>query len=321
LFFDKGISYRVDLPDPAPSAGEALIKILFAGICQTDIEILKGYLNYRGIPGHEFVGEVLSPGPLQGKRVVGEINCSCGSCSLCQAGLSNHCSARTVLGIKGRNGCFADRIVLPSSNLHAVPQGLTDEEALFAEPLAAAFQIPKQIPLSGREHAIVLGDGRLGLLVAQVLRSRCRELLLVGRNPGKLKKAQELGLHAVDGRSEDYSGKADLVVDATGSPEALCEALQWVRPQGAVVLKTTVEKNYSIDMAPVVIKEITIVGSRCGPFPEALEALAKGEVKVAPLLSATYPLSQWKEAFRRATDGESLKVALSIGTSINRKNE
>lgn len=312
LFFDRGIFFRADLPKPVLRDGETLIRILAAGICQTDLEILKGYMGFRGIPGHEFVGEVVSPGPLWQKRVVGEINCPCGTCALCASGLGNHCPQRTVLGIAGRDGCFSEYTALPSKNLYPLPEGLSEEKALFAEPLAAALQITRQVCLSGREKGVVLGDGRLGMLAAQVLKRRCGELFMVGRYREKLGVARKLGIPVAGKKEKRLKGQADLVVDATGSRSGLKKALEWVRPRGTIVLKTTVAGKHTIDLSPVVIHEISVKGSRCGPFPEALDALAKDEVRVAPLISASFPLSRWMEAFRLATSGKALKVVLRM---------
>src|SRR5436853_1764968 len=274
-------------PDPQPGAGEALVRVHLAGICRTDLEITRGYLGFRGTPGHEWVGHVLAAddSALVGTRVVGEINLACGVCPSCRAGLGRHCPDRRVLGILGADGAFAELIAVPAANLHPVPETLIDREAVFTEPLAAAFEILDQLPSLVGARAVVLGDGKLGLLVAQVLAGAGAEVVLAGRHEAKLARPRALGI-----RTTDPEPGADLVVEATGSPEGLVRALALVRPRGTVVLKTTVASEHRLDRAAAVINEVTIVGSRCGRFAPALTALAEGRVAVAPLIDAVYPL-------------------------------
>src|SRR5436309_1954275 len=226
-----------DAPDPRPGAGEALVRVHLAGICRTDLEITRGYLGFRGTPGHEWVGHVLAADDpaLVGRRVVGEINLGCGVCRSCRAGLGRHCPTRRVLGILGADGAFAELIAVPAANLHPVPETIADREAVFTEPLAAAFEILDQMPSLAGAHAVVLGDGKLGLLVAQVLAGAGAEVVLAGRHETKLARARALGI-----RTGPPPPGADLVVDASGAPDGLALALALVRPRGTVVLKTTV---------------------------------------------------------------------------------
>ncbi|HLY36959.1 MAG TPA: alcohol dehydrogenase catalytic domain-containing protein, partial [Candidatus Binatia bacterium] len=275
-----------DVREPVPAAGEALVRVRLAGICRTDLEITRGYLAFRGTPGHEWVGEVVAADPTwQGARVVGEINLGCGTCPACVSGLARHCPHRRVTGIVGADGALADCLVLPVANLHRVPDAVADRDAVFTEPLAAAFEILDQLPTLASRRAIVLGDGKLGLLVAQVLAGAGANVQLAGRHEAKLARARALGI-----RTGDPEPGADLVVDASGSPDGLVRALALVRPRGTVVLKTTVAAEHRLDLAPAVINEVTLVGSRCGRFAPALLALAEGRVAVAPLIDAVYPL-------------------------------
>jgi threonine dehydrogenase-like Zn-dependent dehydrogenase len=301
-----------DVPEPVPGPGEALVRVHLAGICRTDVEITRGYLEFRGTPGHEWVGRVVAaPDPrLVGVRVVGEINLACGACPTCAAGLSRHCPTRRVFGIVGADGAFADLAVVPVANLHRVPDALSDREAVFTEPLAAAFEIVAQVgPVAGR-RAVVLGDGKLGLLAAQVLSTAGADVTLAGRHTAKLARARVLGL-SIDAPARG----ADLVVDATGAPGGLAAALALVRPRGTVVLKSTVAAEHRLDLAPAVIDEVTIVGSRCGPFAPALAALAERRVAVASLVDAMYPLDDAVDAFARAVAPDTLKVLLDTGST------
>jgi threonine dehydrogenase-like Zn-dependent dehydrogenase len=294
-----------DVPDPAPRPGEALVRVHLAGICRTDIEIVRGYLGFRGTPGHEWVGRVerADDGALVGARVVGEINAACGACATCRAGLPRHCPDRRVTGIAGADGAFAERLVVPAANLHRVPDGVGDREAVFTEPLAAAYEVLEQAGPVGGLRAAVLGDGKLGLLVAQVLAAAGAQVRLGGRHDAKLARARTLGIDVAP-----PAPGCDLVVDATGSPDGLQAALALVRPRGRIVLKTTVAAEHRLDLAPVVIHEVTITGSRCGPFAPALAALAARRVAVAPLVDAVYPLDDAVDAFTRAAAPGTLKV-------------
>jgi alcohol dehydrogenase len=294
-----------DVPDPVRAPGEALVRVHLAGICRTDLEITRGYFGFRGTPGHEWVGrvEAADDPALVGRRVVGEINLACGRCPTCTAGLGRHCPTRRVLGIVDADGAFADLLALPAANLHPVPVGVSDRAAAFTEPLAAAFEILEQVPSVAGQRAIVLGAGKLGILVAQVLAGAGAEVLVAGHHVAALERARRVGV--ATGRPE---AGADLVVDATGKPEGLAAALALVRPRGTVVLKTTVADQHRLDLAGAVVNEVTIVGSRCGPFRPALEALAAGRVAVEPLVDAVLSLDDGLAAFTRAAAPGALKI-------------
>ena len=308
---------RLDLCDrPRPFLpDECLIGVRMAGICGTDLEILAGYAGFRGVPGHEFVGVVeWAPEGADGwlgRRIVGEINIGCGQCRLCREGVRAHCERRQVLGIRGRDGAFAEYVALPARNLHLVPDDLSDDVAVFVEPLAAACRITEQLDLSNAPEAAVLGDGRLGWLVAQVLRHAGVRVTVVGRHAEKLAIARRFDLEAVAADGTDaMRGRFDVVVDATGRPEGLPSALALVRPRGTVVLKSTFHGAAQIATFPIVVDEVTIVGSRCGPFPKAIDLLSRGAVDVRPLVSGVYPLSRWSDAFAAARTN--LKVLIDM---------
>lgn len=318
----NGGSLRVvdDLPRPVPRPGEALVRVLRAGICHTDLELQRGYKGgFTGIPGHEFVGLVEaceSQPDLVGRRVVGEINLSCGECARCRQGLRTHCQRRRVLGILDKDGTFAEYLTLPVENLHLVPDAIPDAEAVFVEPLAACFEMLEQVHIPPTDAALVLGDGKLGLLAAQVLRLTGAHVTLRGRHQEKLALAAGLGI-ATASADEDVPRLAgyDLVVECTGSAAGLETARQLVRPRGTIILKSTVAQAATLDLSPFVVDELTIVGSRCGPFEPALRALEQKRVNVAPLLSATYPLSQGVEAFAQAATHGMLKVQLEMASN------
>jgi len=305
------LRFTADHPEPEAAPGEARVRVARAGICATDFGLKAGYMGFSGVPGHEFVGVVEdAPDPAWvGRRVVGEINAACGRCDTCRAGRPRHCPHRTVLGIQGRDGAFAERLVLPLGNLHPVPDGVPDEAAVFVEPLAAAFRVVEQVPVDADTRALVLGDGRLGLLIAQVLhRAGCR-VTLVGRHPDKRALAEGWGVATAPAEADPDA--ADIVVEATGRPEGLARAIALTRPLGTVVLKTTCAEAVRFQPAPIVIHELTVVGSRCGPFAPALAALAAGTVDVAPLVAATFPLEEGERAFARAAAPGTLKVLLA----------
>jgi threonine dehydrogenase-like Zn-dependent dehydrogenase len=312
VFLDQsGLSVRDDLPEPTLQSDEVLVRPRLAGICETDLQLMQGYMGFSGVLGHEFVGEALT-GAWAGQRVVGEINCHCRACEFCRRGLGNHCPHRTVVGILDHDGVFAERVAIPQSNLHRVPDSVPDEIAVFAEPLAAAFQIPARIPLTGDEAVIVLGDGRLGNLCAQVLKAQgCRSLLVVGKHAEKLAVLRELGIQAIALSQVEQKRQADLVVDCTGSPSGLPLALELVRPRGTIVMKTTVAADHRLSLASLVIDEISLVGSRCGPFEPALQALAEGTIQVEPLLYETiYSLDEAPRALLKAASPSVFKVLL-----------
>lgn len=300
-----------DHPEPQADADHALVAVRLAGICSTDLQILRGYMGTTGVLGHELVGEVLEgPPEWRGRRVAAEINFACRRCETCGRGLGRHCPHRTVMGILGAAGCFAERIRVPVANLHAIPEGVPDEAAVFAEPLAAAFEVLEQVHVQPGMRATVLGDGKLGLLVAQVLGLAGAETLLVGRHAGKLARAEALGLAARPVEGWRPGADQDLVVEATGSERGLELAIAAVRPRGTLVLKSTVAARHALDLAPLVIHEVTVVGSRCGPFAPALAALAGRRVGVAPLVDAVFPLEEGPAALARAGAPGTLKVLL-----------
>ena len=291
--------------------GEVIVDVLKAGICETDLQLCQGYMGFRGTLGHEFVG-IARSGRFTGRRVVGEINCPCRTCELCRNGLGNHCPERTVVGIVAHDGAFADSLLIPEANLHEVPAHVSDEEAVFVEPLAAACRIPEQIALNGGERVTILGDGRLGNLCAQVLGSHGCDVRVVGKHDFKLSVLGALGIATIRLEQLLPERSADLVVDCTGSPSGLGLALQLVRPCGTIVLKTTVAAVQTLHMAPFVIDEIRLLGSRCGPFDKALNLLSRGAISVTPLLSATYPLEMAEAAFAHAVRKDALKVLFAV---------
>ncbi len=313
ILCDNGFRFDPAYPDPVPPPGEALVRVRLAGICNTDLELLRGYMAFRGVLGHEFVGEVVQgPEPAWiSRRVVGDINAACYACAACRAGRHTHCPNRTTLGIDRRDGALADYLVLPQTNLYAVPDQLPDEAAVFAEPLAAACEILEQVHLRPTDRVIVLGDGKLGLLVAAVLRLTGCDLTLVGRRPEKLAIAAGWGVpvrlveHALPARS------ADVVVECTGSPAGFAQARALVRPRGTLVLKSTYYGDLALNLSALVVDEITLVGSRCGPFAPALRLLASGLVDVRPLITAVYTLDEAQAAFDRAGAKGVLKVLVA----------
>jgi threonine dehydrogenase-like Zn-dependent dehydrogenase len=304
------LQVRTTYPEPKLTERTALVKITLAGICSTDLQILQGYMGFAGIPGHEFVGTVVDgPENLKGQRVVGEINFACGSCPWCNRDLRRHCPNRQVMGILNADGSFAEYLVVPLENLHVVPETVSDEEAVFTEPLAAAFEILDQLSLPSEAEVIVLGDGKLGLLCAQVLHQVGGKVTLVGKHPDKLALVRHFGILPVL-LSQWAPHPVDVVVEATGSTTGLALAMETVRPRGTLVLKSTVAQEHTLSLAPLVINEITVIGSRCGRFPPALQALARKQVAVTPLITATYPLTDGITAVNRAAEPGVLKVLL-----------
>lgn len=313
LVFEGGYLAVQSVPTPEPLANEALIRVLIAGICATDLEITRGYKGHTGVLGHEFVGEVMQcrDQSWEGRRICGEINVGCGSCARCLTPLQGHCADRTVVGMLNRPGVFAEYVTLPIQNLHLVPNAVTDEEAVFCEPLAAAFEILEQVPVGPGNRVVVLGDGRLGNLCSQVLRGTGGQVITVGRHASKLRLLQERGIETQQpGQALPFD--PDIVVEATGSPTGLRAALNMIQPRGTLVLKSTFAAPSSVDLSPIVVKELTVVGSRCGPFQRALAALADRQVEVRPLISERYPLQQGVLAMRRAGSPGILKVLLDV---------
>jgi threonine dehydrogenase-like Zn-dependent dehydrogenase len=300
-------------PDPVAGKDEVLLAPRLAGICATDLEIVKGYMRFNGVLGHEFVATVVDgPDSLSGKRVVCEINCVCGRCSMCHSGLANHCTDRSVIGIMGRDGCFAQRIAVPRRNVHIVPDAVGDEEAVFVEPLAAAIQIVKQYPIDARMRVVVLGSGRLGSLVAQMLRTTECSLQVVGRNADSLLFSEKRGIQTRLVTELVPRAEHDVVIDCTGAPEGLELAMRLVRPRGTIVLKSTFAGSAPINPAPLVINEVNLIGSRCGPFADAIAMLARKEVDVRSLITRQLPLERGMEALAAAGEPRQMKVLLKI---------
>lgn len=311
LRFD-GSPGLTEVPEPVPGPDEALVEITRAGICSTDLQILQGYAGFSGVMGHEGVGVVRSaPGHPQweGRRVVPEINVACARCSMCQRGLPRHCEQRQVLGIRRHDGVFAQALCVPVANLYPVPDTVPDEAAVFTEPLAAAFRILEQVEIDAHTEVAVLGDGKLGLLIAMALRTCGCPLTVIGRHPRKLAIAAKLQARTLlsDQANPD---RFDMVVEATGSPTGLAQALSLVRPCGSLVLKSTFAQPVSVDLSRVVVDELRVVGSRCGPFQTALNALADGRVDPRALIEACYPLRRGTEALEHAARRGTLKVLL-----------
>ena len=300
---------------PEPPRGEALIRVKLAGICATDLELIRGYMNFRGVFGHEFVGEVAGPKahPLLGRRVVGEINCGCGSCAWCTRGMERHCPERSVLGILGRPGAFAEYTCLPSRNLHILPDGVEDEAAVFCEPLAACFEVIEQFPEIVEREVLVIGDGRLGLLQTRVLHAAGAKVGLLGRHPGKMVLLAPLGIpmfsepvHALCSEGEKWP----VVVEATGSVDGFSLAVSKTSPRGVVVLKSTVASGARLNLSSVVVDEITIMGSRCGPFAPAIRALETDGLQTSLMIHGRFALRDAAEAFEKAREKGIIKVLL-----------
>jgi threonine dehydrogenase-like Zn-dependent dehydrogenase len=307
---NQQLQLRTDIPIPQPPEGEALVRVLSAGICNTDLELLRGYYPYKGILGHEFVG-VVEEGPenLINRRVVGEINASCGKCRFCLRGEPTHCENRSVLGIVNRNGAFADYLSLPIENLYPVPDNVSTEVATFTEPLAAALEIQQQVKIYPGHRVLVVGDGKLGQLVAQTLALTECDLLVIGRHQEKLANLQARGIKTGIATAVE-NGKFDIAVECTGNPEGFNIARRALRARGTLVLKSTYAGNLSLDASSLVVDEITLIGSRCGRFAPALELLAQEKVEVKPLIHDRYPLSEGLAAFEKAQTRGVMKVLL-----------
>ncbi len=306
------LQLKTDLQIPEPTRDEALVKVLQAGICNTDLELLRGYYPYRGILGHEFVG-VVEKGPqhLLNKRVVGEINAACGHCRFCLAGCPTHCENRTVLGIVNRNGAFADYLTLPIQNLHPVPDNVSTDVATFTEPLAAALEIQEQIGIDENQRVLVVGDGKLGQLVAQTLALTGCDLWAIGRHPEKLANLAARGIQT--GLEADVNERSfDIAVDCTGNPQGFDLARLCLRPRGTLVLKSTYAGKLTLDASALVVDEITVIGSRCGPFAPALKLLEQEKVDVKPLIHGRYTLEEGLKAFGIAQKRGILKVLVEI---------
>lgn len=313
VFLENGRVEVRRLPAPMRPAGLALIRMLCAGICNTDLELQRGYYNFSGAPGHEFVGEVVEADDpsLRGRRVVGEINLNCGACDWCRRYLGRHCPNRTVLGIVSHPGAFQEFFTLPEDNLHVVPDSIPTEAAVFTEPLAAACEILDQVNLPSCSRVAVLGDGKLGLLIAQVLNAHGVKVRQFGHHAENLRISEKAGVQTEVASGALPTAEFQWVVDATGSAEGLRQAVQMTQPRGTVILKSTVHGLVCVDTAPVIVNELTLVGSRCGRFEPALDLLSRGLVNVADMISDRKKLSDAPEAFERAAQKGTLKVLLS----------
>jgi alcohol dehydrogenase len=314
LVFDETLALK-RIPKPIPRAGEALVKVRVAGICKTDTEITKGYMGFRGVLGHEFVGTVTyAPDPTQvGLRVTGEINAGCGECSWCREGMERHCPHRTVLGILGRDGAFAEYLSLPVGNLVPVPEGLPDHKAVFVEPVAAALEILEQVKIKPADRVLVIGDGKLGLLVCMALRLTGCDLRLVGKHPEKMAIFERMGGIAVLRENLASDDRPyDVVVEASGNRTGWDLAMSHLKPRGILVLKSTYHAGFDFNPAPLVINEIHVVGSRCGKFAPALRLMDLGLIDPIPLISETVPFDRIEEVFQRPATGRDLKILVTI---------
>ena len=303
-----------EIPVPARPAGFALLRLLCAGICNTDLELQRGYYGFKGTPGHEFVAEVAEADQLEliGKRVVGEINLACGRCDWCRRGLGRHCPTRTVLGIVRQPGAFEEYFVLPETNLHVLPEAVSTERAVFTEPLAAACEILDQVAIPGGAEVAVLGDGKLGLLVAQVLNAHGYKVHQFGHHTAKLFLTAADGVMTEIADGDLPIAAYDWVVEATGNPTALQKAASLTRPRGTLILKSTVHGLVTVDTAPIIVNELTLVGSRCGRFEAALPLLDHPKIHVEPMIAARYPLPEAPQAFAHAAQKGTLKVVLHV---------
>jgi threonine dehydrogenase-like Zn-dependent dehydrogenase len=314
VVFDHELRFVPDYPVPKLRPGWAIIRVLTAGICKTDMELMKGYKEFHGILGHEFIGvvEQCDDAHIINKRVAGEINAGCGQCEWCGNGLGRHCPNRTVLGILDLDGCMADYCMLPVTNLHEIPDSITDQRAIFIEPLSAACEILEQVRFKGWERVIVLGDGRLGILCAWALTTVVADVTLMGHHPEKLNLAKWQHLKTALS-SDEFEAGADIVVEATGSGEGIIEAMSLCRPRGTIVLKSTVASQGKLNLSPLVVNEQTLVGSRCGQFKDGLHMLESyPDMPLDRLITARYPIEQALKAFERAARPDALKVLLEV---------
>ena len=310
IFDGKHITLDKNYPDP--EFNETLVRVSLAGICGTDLEILDGYMQYNGILGHEFVGviEKSSNSDLIGKRVVGEINAGCGKCDSCVNGMERHCPSRTVLGILKRNGAFAEFLSLPEKNLHIIPDSISDEQAVFVEPLAAAFEINEQVSLKPEWNIAVVGDGRLAQLIIQVIKLTCSNITCFGKHEKKLEGLVQSGIKIKVGIESTDEQLFDLVIEATGSNSGFSDTMKLVKPRGTVILKSTIASRENLDLTPTIINEITLIGSRCGLFKPAIEALASGKISVNSMIDSTFSLEKFEDAIIYAKKPDTLKVFL-----------
>ncbi len=303
-----------DYHKPEIKPGWTLIKPRVVGICKTDLELMKGYMNFSGVPGHEFVGvvEEASDEKLLGRRVVGEINFACGSCEYCKTGLQRHCPNRSVLGIQNADGVFAEYTTLPQENIHVLPEGVSDDQAVFVEPLAASLEILMQTHIKPTWRIYVLGDGKLGLLITQVLRLTGCDLTLVGKHENKLRIVERMGVKTST-LEKVPEIKADLVVECTGNPKGYSLAKRLIRPSGTIIAKSTYHQNLELNWSEIVVDEITIIGSRCGPFTPAIRLLELGLIDTDSLITARYQFKEVLKAFDHARNSEAIKILVQMG--------
>ncbi len=313
----RGEAALREIPHPVPADGEALIKVRMAGICRTDQELMKGYMDFKGVPGHEFVGRVVEvnakdyQGGLIGKRVVGEINCGCGVCSFCHSEMERHCPDRTVLGISSRNGAFAEYLTLPLKNLHAVHDHVIDDEAVFVEPIAAALEILEQVHIEPDKKVLVVGDGKLGMLIARILQIHGCDVFCAGKSEAKLGILKKWGI-AILLNDKPFPGKYDIVVEASGSPDGFQIAVEALKPKGTLVLKSTYAGSLTLDATPLVINEIRVQGSRCGPFAPALRFIEQGLIATEDMIDEWYPFDEIEVALQHAAQPDAMKVLVNF---------
>jgi threonine dehydrogenase-like Zn-dependent dehydrogenase len=310
-FFD-GKQMVLDQNYPDPEFNETLVRVSLAGICGTDLEILDGYMKYIGILGHEFVGivEKSTNSDIVGKRVVGEINAGCGKCDSCVMGMQRHCPSRSVLGILKRDGAFAQFLSLPEKNLHVIPDSISDEQAVFVEPLAAAFEINEQVSLKPEWNVAVVGDGRLAQLIIQVIKLTCSNITCFGKHEKKLEGLVQSGIKIKLGIESTDEQLFDLVIEATGSNSGFTDTMKLVKPRGTVVLKSTIASRENLDLTPTIINEITLIGSRCGLFKPAIDALETRKISVDSMIDSVFPLEKFEDAINHAKKPDTLKVFL-----------
>jgi alcohol dehydrogenase len=318
VIWNGQLVFHTDYPVPTIPRGWAKIRVKTAGICKTDLELIKGYMGFSGVLGHEFVGMVTSCEDARwvGKRVAGEINAACGQCVFCRDGLGRHCPDRLTLGIDRLNGCMADFCVLPIANLVEIPADISDDRAVLIEPVSAACEILEQLSLNGSERIVVLGDGRLGILCAWVLSTAAADVTLVGHHPEKLSIASWNGIKTCHGSSGCNAG-ADVVVEATGSDAGLIEAMNLCRPRGVIVLKSTIAAPHTANLSPIVIHELTVIGSRCGQFREGLALLGRyPDMPLEHLITDRFPIEAAAAAFQQAARNASIKVLMDVYRTV-----
>ena len=312
LVFNRTLQMK-EMTEPKPAEDEVLIRVRMAGICNTDIEITRGYMGFRGVLGHEFVGEVVASdrNEWMGKRVVADINLGCGECEYCRNGLRRHCPQRRVTGILGKDGAFAEFIAYPVTNLFAIPDSISDEEAVFIEPIAAACEILEQVHIEPIHRVAVVGDGKLGQLIARVLRLTGCRMTVYGMSEQKLRLLESLGIETSLSESS-MNEKYDVIVEASGSTSGFAKALELIKPRGVFVLKSTMHEATSINTASLVIDEIQLIGSRCGRFEPAVRLMENRLIDVKPLISGIYPFEDAMGAFEEAKKPATLKVLLDF---------